>query len=507
MPVENMAQSRPSMKEFYRRFQLKNYPFNVFTAENEAPYAQDIFVHPHNYDAIKESFDSNRSIIIRGSRGTGKTALLNDLKQSTLSSTHLSCVIDDYSSLSLQPATSEYYLLILSGIVSALFRQLFEEKERLRRLNKEDRLFLSFLLKQYTSPVTQAELIRKIEEIQLSPARRLLRNLSGLIRAVLNYGLTAGLNVVNDVIRNYYSGLPPMQESQIRDIIPKLKLGAETDFLSAEASYHMLTRLCTVVRKLGYERVTVFFDKFDEDSRMENNAEVIADFIRPLLTDNKLLENPDIQFVLSVWEVPFKRILGTVRTQKHYCPLLSWPDAFLVDALNRRLSVFSEHTLTDFRTMFRRDVDAGSIAQILYLSNGNPRDLWHILDSIFQAQYTLDPSQETFSPEAVQKGLDDFVSNFNFYEYYPKKPRAKASTMDIYSYIKHLQKLPSETFTKNQLSELAQTGSSTNNYVVGMEAIGLVVNTKEKLNAGVVYRINDPKVVYAIRNKLDISKL
>ena len=40
-----------------------------------------------------------------------------------------------------------------------------------------------------------------------------------------------------------------------------------------------------------------------------------------------------------------------------------------------------------------------------------------------------------------------------------------------------------------------------------MEAIGLVVNTKEKLNAGVVYRINDPKVVYAIRSKLDISKL
>ena len=35
-----------SMKEFYREFGLKDYPFNVFTAENETDYARDIFVHP-----------------------------------------------------------------------------------------------------------------------------------------------------------------------------------------------------------------------------------------------------------------------------------------------------------------------------------------------------------------------------------------------------------------------------------------------------------------------------
>lgn len=79
--------------------------------------------------------------------------------------------------------------------------------------------------------------------------------------------------------------------------------------------------------------------------------------------------------------------------------------------------------------------------------------------------------------------------------------------MDVYSYIKHLLKLHSERFTKNQLKEFANTGSSTNNYVVQMEAIGLVENTHEKQNKGVVYRISDPKVVYAMKHQIDISKL
>ena len=506
--TETILEKAPvSMKEFYQRFGLRDYPFNMFTAENEIDYAQDIFVHPQNYDAIKDSFDGNRSIIIRGNRGTGKTALLNDLKQSIRASEHVSCTIDDYSKLGMHPTTAEYYNLIIVNIVAALFNKLFEEKNRLKYLSKEEKLFVSFLLQQYTNQVTQAELIRKIEKIQLSPIKRFLKSKLDVIRAICNYGINAGLNVVNDVIRNYYSVLPPIQESQIREIIPKLNLDVETDFSSAETSYHMLLRVCAIINKLGYGRTTVFFDKFDEDSRMDNNAEIISDFFINLLTDNKLLENPDIQFIISVWEVPFKRILGTVRTQKHYCPLLSWPTPYLIAALNKRISAFSNNTLQNFRTMFAEDVREETINEIFYLSNENPRDLWHILDHIFQSQYSIDSNSMKLNNEAVHQGLDDFVIHFNFYEYYPKKPKAKANTMDVYSYIKHLQKLSSETFTKSQLNELAKTGSSTNNYVVGMEAIGLVVNTKEKLNAGVVYRINDPKVVYAIKNGLEISRV
>ena len=157
----------------------------------------------------------------------------------------------------------------------------------------------------------------------------------------MNYGLTAGANFVNDVIRSYYSFLPPIQESEIRDILPKFNIEAETDFNSANSSYKVLLQVCDVIKKLGYARTTVFFDKFDEDNRMESNAEVVSEFICPLLTDNKILENNSIQLVVSVWEVPFLKIIQQVRTQKHFCPQLSWSVPKLIAALNTRIAVFS----------------------------------------------------------------------------------------------------------------------------------------------------------------------
>lgn len=495
----------PSMQDFYRSFELSDYPFNVYTAENESQYSGMLFIHPLNYDAIKSSFDGNRSIIIRGNRGTGKTALLVDLQQN-IPSDALFCVIDDYTELQLPPTTTEYYILLIKSIVAALFLKLFDEKERLKRLDKDDKLFLSFLLSEYTSPITQRELTRKIEAIQLSKFRQFVKNKADIIRAVLNYGLTAGLNVVNDIIRNYYAGLPLIEESQIREIVPKFDFDAETDFNASVASYQLLLRICSLIEKLGYQKITAFFDKFDEDNRMENNAEIVSEFIKPLMTDNKLLENTSIQIIISIWEVPFSRILSTVRTQKHHCPQLSWPIHKLRDALNTRISVFSNNSICDYRNLFSSDVSQGSIEEIFYLCNGNPRDLWHIFDRIFQAQYAINANSRFLSEQAVKNGLDDFVTTFNFYEYYPRKANAKANSMDVYGYIKHLLKLSTETFTKNQLNDAAKIGSSISNYVVGMENIGLVVKTNEKYKSGVVYRINDPKVIYAIKNQLDIAK-
>lgn len=365
---------------------------------------------------------------------------------------------------------------------------------------------VSCLLSKYTNQVTQAELIRKIEAIQLSSWKRFIKSKADIVRAIFNYGLTLGLNMVNDVIRNYFSGLPPIQESQIRDIAPQFNISVESDFNTSDASYKFLLRVCALIKKLGYDRISIFFDKFDEDSRMQNNAEIISEFISPLLTDNKLLENSSIQIVISVWEVPFSRLTSIVRTQKHYCPQLNWTVEKLADALNTRVSVFSNGKISNYRDMFSSDIDEKYFNNIFELSNGNPRDLWHIFDHIFHVQYEIDPLSDKLSIDAVINGLTNFVINFNFYEYYPRKSNAKANTMDVYSYIKHLLKLTDEKFTKNQLNELAQTGSSTTNYVVGMENIGLIVKTSEKLNGGVIYQIKDSKVVYAMRSGLDISR-
>jgi hypothetical protein len=167
--------------------------------------------------------------------------------------------------------------------------------------------------------------------------------------------------------------------------------------------------------------------------------------------------------------------------------------------------VFSADELSDFRKMFLETIDDDAIGYMFKLANKNPRDLWHLMDRILHAQYTSDPQATRISGASVKAGFDNFVSAFNFYEYYPRKSNSKASSMDIFAYIKHLVKLSGDTFTRNQLNMAAGTGSSTQNYCVAMENIGLIENTGSA-SGSIVYRIRDPKVVHAIENNMDISK-
>ena len=73
----------------------------------------------------------------------------------------------------------------------------------------------------------------------------------------------------------------------------------------------------------------------------------------PLLSDNKILENQNVQLIISVWEIPFKRILTEVRTQKHFCPLLSWSIESLEKALDQRLLVFSDGKVVNYKMCIR----------------------------------------------------------------------------------------------------------------------------------------------------------
>lgn len=498
--------NQTGFNDFLKNIGLANYPFNLYTAENEQEYADKLFIQADNYDSIKGSFEGNRSIIVRGNRGIGKTALLFDLQRGVNTKEHFLCMIDDYSMLSIEPTIEEYYNLIIRNIAACLFEYLIGDTKKLKKLNRNERTFLSMILSQYTTSTTKTILAQKVEAIQLSKTKKIIKKYINLIRFIFNYGLTTGLNIVNDVLRNHYMLLPPVKEDEIRNLLPTINLDADTEFERIDASYNLIIQLCDILKKIGYSRITILLDKFDEDGRMKNNAETVSKFLIPLLTDNKILENRNIQLIISVWEIPFKRILAEVRTQKHFCPLLSWSVESLEKALNKRLFVFSNGKIENYRHIVDADVQEKSIVEIFELSNGSPRDLWHVLNCIFLKQYEIDSNSFKISENAIKIGIVEFVKGFNFYEYYPRNPKAKANSMDIYSYIKHLLKLKTIEFTKNQMNTQANTGSSTNNYVVGMENIGLVVNTGEKNNGGVLYRINDPKVIYAIKNGIEISK-
>lgn len=493
-------------KEFYTQFGLKENPFASFTTENEGQRFAKTFIKPNDYETILENFSQKNSILLTGDRGTGKTALIKDFNSKLSQDSSIIAHIVDFSQLKTDYQLQDFYKFVISNLSVALFSALADKKNRISKLSKEEKLLLCYLLKNFVPQISKRQLREQIEKVQVSWLTKNYKQVENLVRGIFNYGATTGGAFIDDYIAKHFSGLPPLTDSvKIKDYFPELPVNIEEEFIDQEVSYRLMLRIVTLAKHLGFERILIVFDRVDEDSRFMNDAELISEFIVKILTDNKFLLAEDLQIVFSTWVTPFNFIKDQVRTQKHYCPTLSWTTEDLIKALNQRLLAYSDDTVSNYKILFDDSVTEDEIMQVFKIANSNPRDLWHIFNSLLKAQFELNPQSNKILSVAIPKALTQFVTTFNYYEYYPKKSNARANSMDIYSYTKHLLKLESEIFTKNQLNEKAQTGSSTNNYVVGMEKIGLI--GVENQEGGVVYyKIKDQKVIYALKNRLEIKR-
>ena len=75
---EQVKPNRPSFGEFYKRIGFDEFPFSVYSSEEERGKNQKIFVEPSEFSIADEAFRNGRSMILVGDRGVGKTALLLD---------------------------------------------------------------------------------------------------------------------------------------------------------------------------------------------------------------------------------------------------------------------------------------------------------------------------------------------------------------------------------------------------------------------------------------------
>ena len=493
-------------KQYYQSFGLTDFPFNTFTTENEIHVANEIFVSQGEYDPIFDSFKKGRNSIILGERGIGKTATLEDFKRYLDNENKIYTIINDFSQVSEKPKDNEIYKLIISNFIVELLSKVGSKPLKLLKLNKEDRTILSYFLSTFVPPVSLNTLKDKVSSIQLRPWVKLGNRVYNIIRNPLNMTATLAQNVTYQYLLKHFSSLPPIEnDAQIQQYFPELKLNVEYNFFDQEISLRLLKKLGEISNKLGYNKPTVLLDRLDEDGRFENDADKISKFITPLLTNNNLLSISDFQVVIFVWSTPFRFISDKVRSQKYYCPSLSWRKEDLEELLNLRLSFYSQNKLKDYKILLYNEIKDEDVDEIFELSNFNPRDLIHMFKILFEEQFNLDNSKSKIGLEALKKGLKRYVLTFNYYEYYPRKSNARANSMDVYSYASHLLKLDSIEFSKNKLNESTGIGSSIHNYVVSMEKIGLIQNVGQD-KGYVTYKIKDPKIIYCLRNGYELKK-
>ncbi len=496
-----------SFEQFYENIGLIDYPFRDKTAEKEN--VTELFIDPIDFSYLKSDYDHKKSIIICGNRGTGKTMTLLSLQENPTDN-RICCSIDCFEKVELSENRIDFYNLLLENLTRELLIFLSKNKRKLKKAIHDDKILISFLIKRFGDNITDNQLYSRLEEIQLSWWQSKLNRFSTPITSILNYGGTAATNFGNELLNKHFSAyLPNINEGEIKRIFPDINFRVEHEFKSVETSYSLLNRVLEmIVRLTGYAPV-VFFDRLDEDIRLENDAELTAKFFKDIVCDSALLLNKNIQLIISVWKIPFDMLGSIFRASKNTVFYIKWNRYQLEKVLNQRLSTFSNGKITNYRDLFDESVTEDILDTIYNLSNSNPRDLWSIYDAIFRQQYSSDSSCNKLTKAAVVEGLHNFVENFQFYEYYPRPKTARKNTNDIYSYIRHLLKLNgTDQFTSEELRNVASTGGSTQNYITSMMNIGLVNKTGEKRPGGaVIYEISDPKVTYAIHEKVGIRKI
>lgn len=491
-------------EEYYKQLGLESYPFSIYTAESEKEKSEQIYKKHSNYSVIDEAINGG-SVIITGERGSGKTALNQDIIRRKQLENTLLVRLEEFSKLNESFDYEQVYRFITERIAGEFFNKISAKPRALWKYDKEDRLFLSMYLYRYVPASTRNQLREHVKKIQQGMVKRSAIRLYNSVRVVANYGMKAATKAISDALTKHFSALPEFDSSDA-EYFKKLEIEVDESFTPEDRSYFYLEKLCSLILKSHLDDIIVVIDKMDEDPRFKNDSERIAAFIEGIASNNNLLINELFKVVFFVWTTPFNSVKSSIRTQKIALQELSWTSEALREASGKRLSAFSDNKLDKIEDLFEEN-SIESIDKLINMCNENPRDLWHLLDRSLVAQFYQD-NYKKITEEAVNQGIDDFVGQFNYYEYYPRKSNARRDTMDVYSYIRHLLKLDSNIFTKDKLKNMAGTGGSTNNYVVSMENMGLIRRTGGKTQqGGLEYEIRDPKVRYARENGIDISSV
>lgn len=496
-----------TFNDFLKNLRLDKNPFAFFTTENELKQSVEIFTPVNDYESILSNFSFDNSLIILGDRGAGKTALLKNLESKIDRKKIISVSITDFSDLPLNFDSKDFYQFLITKISVQLFSSLANEKTRINKLDQEEKILLSYLLQNFVPQISKAYLRDQIKTIQIPWYKLTYKKFEKFIRDIFNYSATAANTLVDDFLSKHFSGLPPITENiKIKEYFPELDINFEENFLDQDISYFLIERILKIIEKLQYSKVIVLIDRIDEDQRFENDAELIANYTKLILTDEKLLLTPKLQIIFTSWTTPFNFIKQYVRTQKHSFTVIDWSNRDLENVINNRLKAFSENKVSNYKELFTADVIDDDINQILKLANSTPRDLWHIFSNLLRIQYDKDSLSNKIEKNSISFALNRFIKNFNYFEYYPKKTNARSNSMDIFSYIDLLLKLDGNTFNAKQLKEKNQLQHSTaQSYISSMEKMGLI-SLSNPDSGSAQYIIRDPKISYAREKGIKIYR-
>lgn len=487
------------MNELYQSLGLTTNLFSKFSAEEETDYLDSIYVQPKYFNSLYSNLKDASSRFIIGSRGSGKTALIMQLKKALEENNVYTFLLDNFENIPKKDNEKHFIFEIIQGITSELSLILSKNPHLLKKLDKFEKEKLSFIIQEFFKTLSKREYLdRNDKVVRFKNKNTFFAFFNIYLNKPINLLVSGAIEIASDTVSKSL-GLSKIQSAdfyknyipEFKNKVPEKKLKFENyDYNSLK---NILIDLSKIVKKIGYHNVVILIDKIDENRNLRGSINEVCTFIEEVLKDTNLLMQNDFGIVFSIWD-EVRNVLASrgVRFDKFRPIDVTWTTEEILQIINKRLSFFSNKT-NNIQDLLADVTEKDGIIQ---LANFSPRDLFHLMANIYDEQSIIDSTTSYFTSEAIKKGKLKFCEE---YEYYALFPSNRGSKDDVFRNINRLLKTGKTTLRSNDLASVLKVNPATaNSYIKIMSDFNFIKMTDEQY----VYNVIDPKIKYLIENKI-----
>ena len=483
---------------------LRDNPFARFSAEEEEDL-RSIYLKPRYYDALKSNAKQGNSRILVGQRGLGKSATIHMLFEDLSKNKTLPVLISRYDGIPLTDNKSYFLCKMIQSLTKEITKRLCEDKKKLKKLNKGQRGKLSFLIELFYDQefaddyLAQAKVIRTKK--RMNWFKILFNNNLKLVNSIVDGVVKITSSVIRQSIGLSESDLSYGSSNDYFTEIPLSRINSmpisDIARMGDEKLVNMLKTTVDISVGLGFDSIVVLFDKIDEFSAVNSDINKVADFTIPILSDTDLLYTNKLSVVFSLWS-EVKRTLNSrgVRFDKFPDIDISWRGNELEQLIDKRLLFYSKdkNNPVTLKGLVPFENDRKTI---LELADGSPRALITILGRIYDEE-TITNNSNSFSANAISKGLVEFCIRFDYESLHPSKITDKKN---YYSWLNKALAIKKPSFTIPELSGIFQIKQQTAvKYVSDMTKYRIVDSSEFQDGSGnQVYDILDPRIKHLMK--------
>lgn len=487
------------MQELYQSLGLKSNLLSKFSAEEELEYLDQVYVTPKYFNSLYTNLKGASSRFIIGSRGSGKTALINQLKNSLDESNVLTLLVDNFESIPNKDNDKYFLFEIIQGLVQNFSLILSKNPMLLKKLDEFEKEKLSFFIQEFFKTLSKREYLERNNKVKRFKTSNFFKNIyNHLLNKPVNYLISGGVEILSDMVSKSL-GLPKIQNEEfVKNYLPKVSISepskkSKIDDFDYNSLKDILIDLAKIIKKTGFHNVVILIDKIDENRNLKGSIKDVCVFLQSILKDTNLLMQDNFSLVFSIWdEVRNELASEGVRFDKFKPIDVTWTAQEMSEIIDNRIRYFSliPKKLDDLL------VHPQEKHSLIQLANFSPRDLLHLLGTIYDEQSILDSNTSFFSREAIITGKLKFCREYEYYALFPSKRNSKD---DVFRNINRILKTAKTTLRANDIAAVLKvSGVTANSYIKIMSDFNFIKMTDEQY----VYEVIDPKIKYLVENKI-----